>query len=394
MGKYVFAYKGGGHGGDRGGARTPRWPPGAPGSASLGDAVVDMGNPFGGSAAASGDGSNGAAGSGLTGYSIVDGRRASTTRSGRRAAARSSRAAAASTSTRRSRCSGERGCRAGRSGAAHPPARLGPSVALLGEAAEQLDDRGRRDRHVLDADPLAHRVVLVAAGEDVRGRQAHLGQPRAVGAAADRRRAAARARRAASPRAPPRRTCGTAVERLAHVAVLIPARRTSTLAPRLVGDRLLGEPADERVVLLELRRRRGRGGSASTVDARRRRPRSRTGGRSPRGPRSSRARACPRGRLSTNRAASLTGFTSFPFADARDGRRRRGRSTFSSIAEKVSFSISPTTCAVERVGEVGAELLEVEVVGAVADLLVDREADPRARPRHLGMRERARRRRP
>jgi hypothetical protein len=37
----------------------------------LGDSVVDMGAPFGGSAGASGKGSNGAAGSALTGYSIV-----------------------------------------------------------------------------------------------------------------------------------------------------------------------------------------------------------------------------------------------------------------------------------------------------------------------------------
>ena len=51
--------------------------------------------------------------------------------------------------------------------------------------------------------------------------------------------------------------------------------------------------------------------------------------------------------------------------------------TLSSTAENVSFSISPTTDAVERVGEVGAEALKVEVVGAVADLLVDGERDPR-----------------
>ena len=39
-----------------------------------------------------------------------------------------------------------------------------------------------------------------------------------------------------------------------------------------------------------------------------------SGGRTPRVPRSSRATACPRGRLATNRAASLTGLTSLPFA--------------------------------------------------------------------------------
>ena len=41
----------------------------------------------------------------------------------------------------------------------------------------------------------------------------------------------------------------------------------------------------------------------------------------------------------------------------------------------------PETRPVERVGEVGAERVEVEVVGAAADLLVDRERDARGRPR-------------
>ena len=59
--------------------------------------------------------------------------------------------------------------------------------------------------------------------------------------------------------------------------------------------------------------------------------------------------------------------------------------TFSSTAEKVSFSISPDLRAVERVGEVGAEALEVEVVDAVADLLVDGEADPRSGARDVGV---------
>ena len=42
--------------------------------------------------------------------------------------------------------------------------------------------------------------------------------------------------------------------------------------------------------------------------------------------------------------------------------------------------------AVERVREVGAELLDVEVVDAAADLLVDGEADPDRRMLDLGMR--------
>ena len=43
--------------------------------------------------------------------------------------------------------------------------------------------------------------------------------------------------------------------------------------------------------------------------------------------------------------------------------------------------------AVERVREVGPEGLEVEVVDAAPDLLVDGEPDARARARHLGMRD-------
>ena len=39
-------------------------------------------------------------------------------------------------------------------------------------------------------------------------------------------------------------------------------------------------------------------------------------------------------------------------------------------AEKVSSSICPARFAVHRVGEVGAELLQVDLVDAAADLLV------------------------
>ena len=70
MGNYVFAYKGGGM------ARTEEERNAAMAAwgawfQGLGDSVVDMGAPFGGSAAATGNGAGGAAGSGLTGYSIV-----------------------------------------------------------------------------------------------------------------------------------------------------------------------------------------------------------------------------------------------------------------------------------------------------------------------------------
>src|SRR3954471_21261858 len=57
----------------------------------------------------------------------------------------------------------------------------------LGPDLGELDDGGRGEAHVLDADPLALAVGLLAAREEVRRRQALLGQRRAVGAAADRR---------------------------------------------------------------------------------------------------------------------------------------------------------------------------------------------------------------
>ena len=70
MGKYVFAYKGGGMPEtEEEGARLMRaWGDWLGG---LGDAALDAGHPFGGSAAVTAGGSNGAAGSALTGYSIV-----------------------------------------------------------------------------------------------------------------------------------------------------------------------------------------------------------------------------------------------------------------------------------------------------------------------------------
>src|SRR3954451_21832638 len=51
----------------------------------------------------------------------------------------------------------------------------------------ELDDRERGESHVLDADPFALAVGVMAAREDVRRRQPHLGERGAVGAAADRR---------------------------------------------------------------------------------------------------------------------------------------------------------------------------------------------------------------
>src|SRR5437763_16343272 len=63
-----------------------------------------------------------------------------------------------------------------------------PSVCALALSpyARELDERSGIEAHVLDADPLALAVRVVAAGEDVRRRQPHLRQRRPVGAASDR----------------------------------------------------------------------------------------------------------------------------------------------------------------------------------------------------------------
>ena len=67
--------------------------------------------------------------------------------------------------------------------------------ALLPHLRE-MDDHLDGLLHVLHRHPLEPRVKVVLAGEDVRRRQAHERQPRAVGAAADRAFAHRRGRRA------------------------------------------------------------------------------------------------------------------------------------------------------------------------------------------------------
>ena len=185
---------------------TPRWPQWGAWFGGLGDSVVDMGAPvrrvgrdvgqrLDGQRAVGADRLLGRDGleprrRGLQGGRLPDlreRRRRRGVRSARDVAETSSRRGPPARLCRPAHCSARRAY-----------------AACLGEVAQQLDDRRRRDRQVLDGDPLAHRVVLVAAGEDVRRRQAHLGQPRAVGAAADRGRASRRARPAVPPRAPRR----------------------------------------------------------------------------------------------------------------------------------------------------------------------------------------------
>ena len=70
MPKYVYVYKGGGMAAteEERNAAMAAW---GAWIGQLGDAFVDVGNPFGASAAVKSDGSNGTAGSELTGYSVV-----------------------------------------------------------------------------------------------------------------------------------------------------------------------------------------------------------------------------------------------------------------------------------------------------------------------------------
>src|SRR5579862_771528 len=122
---------------------------------------------------------------------------------------------------------------------------------LFGPDAGELDERRRGQAHVLDADPLPLAVRVVAAREDVRGREAHLGERGAVGAASDRR----------LPRFEPDAAdrlfevlddLGVPLDAGAGIPVLDPVL-DGDRAAGLVGADLLREPAQERNVLGEAR---------------------------------------------------------------------------------------------------------------------------------------------
>jgi hypothetical protein len=71
MAKYLLAYKGGGMA-ETAEAREAAMAAWGAWFGRLGPAIVDAGNPFGPSASVSSGGSNGAASSGLTGYSVIE----------------------------------------------------------------------------------------------------------------------------------------------------------------------------------------------------------------------------------------------------------------------------------------------------------------------------------
>ncbi|HEX4519423.1 MAG TPA: hypothetical protein VH063_07560 [Gaiellaceae bacterium] len=71
MAKYLFAYKGGGVA-DTDEAREASMAAWGAWFGQLGSAIVDAGNPFGPSSSVTSGGSNGAASSALTGYSVIE----------------------------------------------------------------------------------------------------------------------------------------------------------------------------------------------------------------------------------------------------------------------------------------------------------------------------------
>ena len=212
---------------------------------SLGDTVVDAGNPFGDVASVAADGSvadGGAAG--LTGYSILSagdiddggrpGRRLPDPR-GRRQR-RGLRGRPGHVATPGLEPAGAEPVGSGPGGFGVDPLPLGdPAPRRLCPEPSSSTTVGGRDRHVLDADPLAHRVELVPAGEDVRGRA---GPSRSAASRRCRRgslRVAARARPAGSPRAPRRPRAGPSSS-ASRMLRYCSQRSISTRRARLVGD--------------------------------------------------------------------------------------------------------------------------------------------------------------
>ncbi len=93
-----------------------------------------------------------------------------------------------------------------------------------------------------------------------------------------------------------------------------------------------------------------------------------------------------RGRAATTSASSLTAFTSRALRRPRVDADALDREPELVRGERLDLELAEPR-PVERVGEVGAEGVEVEVVGALADLLVDRERDARGGARRVVVEE-------
>ena len=254
------------------------------------------------------------------------------------------------------------------------PTRLRSAPPRPGE----LDEHRRCGGHVLHARPLPARVVLGAAGEEIRRRQAAVREAGAVGAAADDR-----------------------------VHGLDPDRRTASSAASITsGCWSITSPmfryCSSSLISTDARGSRSRTSSASRrISARcssifaaswsrddeldrappRRRLRSRAGGRSPPAP------PCL-GREPVAREAGdevggeLDRVHELPLRRAGMRRAAADRDVDLGGVERLRLDLAELG-AVERVGVLRPEPLEVEVLGAACDLLVDGEADADRRVREL-----------
>src|SRR4029079_11509757 len=131
--------------------------------------------------------------------------------------------------------------RSGSTRTAYPP--------LLSPDFREFHERGCGEPHVLDADPFALAVGVVAPGEEVRRREAHRRQCRAVRAAADRGHLRLEPH-TANGLLEVRDDLRVLLQRVAHVAVLDEGLDLDRAAVVRRGD-LAGDGAQEVDVLVE-----------------------------------------------------------------------------------------------------------------------------------------------
>ena len=222
----------------------------------------------------------------------------------------------------------------------------------------------------------------MAAGEDVRRRQAHLAQPRAVGAAADRG---------------PHRLDSLGADRLlggvddlrhrlevgAHVAVLaldvdLDLRARGARRAPLAAVRSNSSTCSAQLLLVEVAHDRADLGLAA-------RPGQRVGWMNPSRPDVVSGVRRSDGSAATIWAASRSALTSLPVAWPGWTSTPRTVTVDLERRERLVLELAELR-AVERVGARGAEPLDVEQRRPLADLLVGRERDPQRRPRQLRVR--------